>query len=78
MHMWHASPANSREKHGTREELGMIADRSHIHTELVNAGSQGLDALGVEEAVALMNAEDAKAVAAVGRRARRSRRRCGW
>lgn len=43
----------------------MIADRSHIHTEQLNPASAQLDALSVEEAVALMNAEDAKVVAAV-------------
>ncbi|MGN6369657.1 MAG: N-acetylmuramic acid 6-phosphate etherase [Phycisphaerae bacterium] len=43
----------------------MIADRSHIHTELPNPASAQLDALPIEDAVALMNAEDARAVAAV-------------
>ena len=44
----------------------MVPDRSHILTEQQNAASAQLDVLGIEEAVALMNAEDAKAVAAVG------------
>jgi N-acetylmuramic acid 6-phosphate etherase len=44
----------------------MIVDRSHIHTERPNPDSQSLDALSIEEAVALMHAEDVKAVAAVG------------
>ena len=47
------------------ETMGMIADRSHINTEQVNPASANLDALSIEEAVGLMNAEDAKVVAAV-------------
>ncbi len=43
----------------------MIPDRSHIHTEQPNPKSSQLDALSIEEAVALMNAEDARATAAV-------------
>ena len=43
----------------------MIADRSHIHTEQPNPASANLDALPIEQAVALMNAEDARVVAAV-------------
>ena len=40
-------------------------DRSHLLTELRLPESMNLDALSVEEAVALMNAQDAKAVQAV-------------
>jgi N-acetylmuramic acid 6-phosphate etherase len=40
-------------------------DRSHLLTELRLPESMGLDAMSVEDAVALMNAQDAKAVAAV-------------
>ena len=40
-------------------------DRSHLLTELRLPESMNLDAMGVEEAVALMNAQDAAAVAAV-------------
>src|SRR6202000_2734538 len=43
----------------------MIPDRSHILTEQSNPKSSQLDALSIEEAVALMNAEDARAAAAV-------------
>ena len=43
----------------------MLPDRSHIHTELPNPASQSLDALSIEDAVELMNAQDAIAVAAV-------------
>jgi N-acetylmuramic acid 6-phosphate etherase len=43
----------------------MHHDRSHLLTELRLPESMGLDAMSVEEAVALMNAQDAKAVAAV-------------
>jgi N-acetylmuramic acid 6-phosphate etherase len=46
--------------------MDIIADRSHIHTERTNPASQGLDGLSAEAAVALMHAEDMKAVAAVG------------
>ncbi|HVX83865.1 MAG TPA: N-acetylmuramic acid 6-phosphate etherase [Phycisphaerae bacterium] len=42
-------------------------DRSHIHTEGENPASARLDELSIEEAVAVMNAEDAKVVAAVAR-----------
>jgi N-acetylmuramic acid 6-phosphate etherase len=41
-------------------------DRSHLLTELRLPESMNLDAMSVEEAVAMMNAQDAKAVAAVG------------
>src|SRR5438034_3041308 len=41
-------------------------DRSHLLTEQRLAESMNLDAMSVEEAVALMNAQDAQAVAAVG------------
>ncbi len=41
-------------------------DRSHLLSELRLPESMDLDAMPVERAVALMNAEDAKAVAAVG------------
>jgi len=44
----------------------MQEDRSHLLTELRLAESMNLDAMSVEEAVAMMNAQDAKAVAAVG------------
>jgi N-acetylmuramic acid 6-phosphate etherase len=44
----------------------MIVDRSHIETEKQNPASQTLDALSIEQAVALMHAEDMAAVAAVG------------
>src|SRR5438105_1531647 len=40
-------------------------DRSHLLTEQRLPESMNLDAMSVEEAVALMNAQDAKAVAAV-------------
>ncbi|HUO10639.1 MAG TPA: N-acetylmuramic acid 6-phosphate etherase [Phycisphaerae bacterium] len=43
----------------------MIADRSHILTEQPNTASVQLDTLSVEQAVDLMNAEDARMVAAV-------------
>lgn len=42
-------------------------DRSHIQTEAVNPASDLLDVLPIAEAVALMHAEDIKAVEAVGR-----------
>jgi N-acetylmuramic acid 6-phosphate etherase len=42
-----------------------MQDRSHLLTEQRLAESMGLDAMGVEDAVALMNAQDAAAVAAV-------------
>src|SRR5687768_9150622 len=42
-----------------------MTDRSHLLTELRLPESMTLDAMSVEEAVALMNAQDAKAVAAV-------------
>jgi len=45
----------------------MIPDRSHIKTEQSNPASASLDALSVEEAVALFAAEDARVVAAVAR-----------
>ena len=41
-------------------------DRSHLLTELRLPESMNLDAMGMEDAVALMNAQDALAVAAVG------------
>ena len=47
----------------------MIPDRSHIQTERANPASQALDTMSVRDAVALMNGEDARAVAAVGRQA---------
>jgi N-acetylmuramic acid 6-phosphate etherase len=40
-------------------------DRSHIHTEGENPASARLDEISIEEAVAVMNAEDGKVVAAV-------------
>jgi N-acetylmuramic acid 6-phosphate etherase len=40
-------------------------DRSHLLTELRLPESMSLDAMGIEDAVALMNAQDAAAVAAV-------------
>src|SRR5688572_30671030 len=40
-------------------------DRSHLLTEQRLPESMGLDAMGVEDAVALMSAQDAAAVAAV-------------
>ncbi len=43
----------------------MIPDRSHIHTEQRNPASEQLDMLPIEDAVALLNAEDAQTVAAV-------------
>jgi N-acetylmuramic acid 6-phosphate etherase len=46
----------------------MIPDRSHIHTEQPNPSSDALDAMSVEEAVALMHAEDLRAARAVGER----------
>ena len=42
-----------------------MQDRSHLLTEQRLAESMNLDAVSVEDAVALMNAQDAKAVAAV-------------
>ncbi len=42
-----------------------MTDRSHLLTELRLPESMNLDAMSVEDAVALMNAQDAKAVAAV-------------
>lgn len=45
----------------------MLPDRSHIHTEKTNPASARLDALSVEDAVALMHAEDLHAAQAVGR-----------
>jgi N-acetylmuramic acid 6-phosphate etherase len=42
-----------------------IPDRSHILTEQQNPASTSLDALSIEDAVALMNAEDAKVIAAI-------------
>ena len=47
----------------------MIPDRSHIHTEAINPASRELDMLPTEQAVALVNAEDARAVAAVAAQA---------
>src|SRR6185312_8369698 len=44
-----------------------MQDRSHLLTELRLAESMELDAMAVEEAVGLMNAQDARAVEAVGR-----------
>src|SRR5438552_919904 len=46
--------------------LAAMNDRSHLLTELRLPESMNLDAMSVEEAVAMMNAQDAKAVAAVG------------
>jgi N-acetylmuramic acid 6-phosphate etherase len=43
-----------------------MQDRSHLLTEQRLAESMDLDTMGVEDAVALMNAQDALAVAAVG------------
>lgn len=45
----------------------MIADRSHIHTELSNLASRDLDTLGVADAVAMMQAQDEQMIAAVGK-----------
>jgi N-acetylmuramic acid 6-phosphate etherase len=45
----------------------VTADRSHILTEQRLPESMNLDAMSTEEAVALMNRQDAKAVEAVGR-----------
>ncbi len=45
--------------------MGMIPDRSHIRTEQPNAASAALDTLSIPDAVALMNAEDTRMVAAV-------------
>src|SRR5687768_5882864 len=42
-----------------------MQDRSHLLTEQRLAASMGLDAMSIDEAVALMNAQDAAAVAAV-------------
>jgi N-acetylmuramic acid 6-phosphate etherase len=42
-----------------------MQDRSHLLTEQRLAESMALDAMPVEDAVALMNAQDAAAVAAV-------------
>jgi len=42
-----------------------MTDRSHLLTELRLPESMNLDAMSTEDAVALMNAQDAKAVAAV-------------
>lgn len=46
----------------------MIPDRSHIHTELSNPASSLLDTLSPAQAVALMQAEDERMVAAVAAR----------
>lgn len=46
-----------------------LPDRAHISTEQRNPRSMGLDAMSVEECVALINAEDATVAAAVGRAA---------
>lgn len=43
-----------------------MTDRSHLLTELRLPESMNLDAMTTEEAVAVMNVQDAKAVAAVG------------
>jgi N-acetylmuramic acid 6-phosphate etherase len=43
-----------------------MTDRSHLLTELRLPESMNLDAMSTEDAVAVMNAQDAKAVAAVG------------
>ena len=48
--------------------IHMIPDRSHIHTEQPNPATAELDALSIEQAVAVMNAEDAHVVAAVAAR----------
>jgi N-acetylmuramic acid 6-phosphate etherase len=56
----------SRPARGPRlQEVEMVPDRSHILTEKQNPASALLDAMEVEDAVALMNAEDARAIAAV-------------
>ncbi len=47
----------------------MIPDRSHIQTEQFNPQTGDLDVMSIRDAVAVMNAEDALAVAAVGRQA---------
>lgn len=44
-----------------------MQDRSHLMTERRLVESMALDAMGTEDAVALMNAQDARAVEAVGR-----------
>jgi N-acetylmuramic acid 6-phosphate etherase len=44
----------------------MIPDRSHILTEMSNPASAALDTMSIEQAVALMNAEDARLIAAIG------------
>jgi len=44
----------------------MVPDRAHIQTEQVNFASAKLDAMGIAEAVTLMNREDERAVRAVG------------
>ena len=44
----------------------MIPDRAHIQTEQQNPATARLDALSIEDAVALINSEDARLVAAVG------------
>ncbi len=52
----------------TRPYIGTVqSDRSHLFTEMRLAESMRLDELSVDDAVALMNAQDAIAVAAVGR-----------
>jgi N-acetylmuramic acid 6-phosphate etherase len=43
----------------------MVPDRSHIRTEQPNPATGELDAMSIEEAIAVMNAEDARVVAAV-------------
>jgi N-acetylmuramic acid 6-phosphate etherase len=43
-----------------------MQDRSHLLTEQRLPESMGLDAMGVEDAVAMMNAQDSRAVEAVG------------
>jgi N-acetylmuramic acid 6-phosphate etherase len=45
----------------------MVPDRSHIQTEQSNPATHDLDAMSIRQAVAVMSAEDARAVAAVGR-----------
>jgi len=47
----------------------MVPDRAHIQTEQSNPASGALDTLSIAAAVALMNAEDSRAVAAVGQQA---------
>src|SRR5688572_8881101 len=52
---------------GGRAEGGGLQDRSELLTEQRLPESLGLDAMSVEQAVALLNAQDARAVDAVGK-----------